>query len=143
MRGTRSLTRPKHAHRWRGRTWGDGDGTALSLAGRSRHGSRGRGGGGGSGQSPDIDSFDWPGTKPAFVANGFWVTPEGNVWVERYVPAGEPSVFDVLGADAQAEGEGDSSRGSRCRWVGRGTIYLIETDDDGLQWLERHKRWEF
>ncbi len=67
---------------------------------------------------------------------------EGNVWVERYVPAGEPSVLDVFGADANLKGRVTVPAAREIVGFGRGTIYLIETDDDGLQWLERHKRSE-
>lgn len=125
--------------------WVEGVGGGLRVEVAMRNGQRqmsfSRGGGGG-GRSPDIDSFDWPETKPAFVPNGVWVTPEGNVWVERYVPAGEPSVFDVFGADANLKGRVTLPAGRDIVGFGRGTIYLIETDDDGLQWLERHKRSE-
>jgi hypothetical protein len=52
-------------------------------------------GGGSRDEGPDLDSLAWPDHKPAFVSNGVWVTPQGDVWVQRHVSAGEPVWFDV------------------------------------------------
>lgn len=100
--------------------------------------------GGGAGASVDIDGFEWPDTKPAFVSNGVYVTPEGDIWVRRHVPAGEPPMIDVFGEDANLKARLRLPEGRRIVGFGRGTLYLIRTDEDGLQWLERYRRttWE-
>ena len=95
--------------------------------------------GGGSGRQPDTDGLDWPEVKPAFVAQGVWVTPEGDAWVQRSVPAGEPAVIDVFGPDANLKRQVVLPAGRQIVGFGRGAVYLIETDEFGLQWLERHR----
>ena len=98
--------------------------------------------GGGSSSLPDIDGYDWPDTKPAFVANGLWVTPEDDMWVQRSVAAGEPPLIDVFGADSNLKTRIRLPAGRRIVGFGRGTLYLIQTDEFGLQSLERYLRSE-
>jgi hypothetical protein len=122
--------------------WGEslsnGIRVGITVNNGERRMSMSRGGGGVAG--PDLDSFDWPDAKPAFVSNGAWVTPEGDVWVERSLPAGEPVQFDVFGADAQLKGRVILPAGRDLVGFGRGSLYAIRTDDLGLQWLERYER---
>jgi hypothetical protein len=109
----------------------------IAVSDGDRRVTLGRGGGAGS---PDIDSLEWPETKPAFVDNGVLVTPEGDMWVRRHVPAGEPVRFDVFGPDARIKGAVTLPAGRRVVGFGRGTVYVTQTDDLGLQWLERYRR---
>jgi hypothetical protein len=109
----------------------------VSVNNGERRMSMGRGAGSGD---PDLDSFDWPEEKPAFVANGVWVSPEGDAWVERSVSAGEPVHFDIFGADAGLKGSVFLPAGRDLVGFGKGTIYAVHTDDLGLQWLERYRR---
>jgi hypothetical protein len=122
--------------------WAEGLGNGLRIGVSIDNGERrvtmGRGGGGGGG--PDLDAFEWPDDKPPFVANGVWVTPEGDAWVERSGPAGEPVQFDVFGADAQLKGSVILPAGCDLVGFGDGSVYVVRTDDLGLQWLERYKR---
>ncbi len=97
-------------------------------------------GGGDFGDGPDPDSFEWPDHKPAFTSNGVWVTPEGDMWVRRHVPAGEPLRFDVFGADAQLKGEVTLPAGRDIVGFGTAAVYVVRTDDMGLQWLEQYER---
>jgi hypothetical protein len=96
--------------------------------------------GGGPDDSPDIDSLEWPDHKPAFVSNGVWVTPEGDVWVQRHVPAGEPVRFDVFGADAELKGKITLPAGRSVVGIGKSAVYVVRTDELGLQWLEQYRR---
>jgi hypothetical protein len=109
----------------------------ISVSDGDRRVTLGRGGGGGG---PDIDSLDWPETKPAFADDGIWVTPEGYMWVRRQVAAGEPVRFDVFGPDANLRGAIMLPAGRRIVGFGRDTVYVTRTDDLGLQWLERYRR---
>lgn len=121
--------------------WAEGVGNGvrigISVSDGDHRVSLGRGGGSGG---PDIDSLDWPETKPPFVNNGVWVTPEGDMWVRRHVPAGEAVRFDVFGPDASLQGAITLPTGRQVVGFGRGTVYVTRTDDLGLQWLERYRR---
>jgi hypothetical protein len=109
----------------------------MASAGGERRISMSRGGGG---DGPDLDSLEWPDHKPAFLSNGVWVTPEGDVWVQRHVSAGEPVQFDVFGADAELKGKVTLPAGRNVVGIGKSAVYVVRTDELGLQWLEMYGR---
>ncbi len=96
-----------------------------------------RGGGGGP-QSP-FDSADWPDVAPAFRYGGAVVTPNGDLWVERYVSSGDDPLFDVFDENGQKRGELKLPAGRQVVGFGDGTVYLARIDEDDLQWLERYR----
>ena len=87
----------------------------------------------------------WPREKPAFetttlpFAAGALVAPDGRLWVPRHGPAADPvrryDVFDGFGAVVA-----QVALPPRTRVVGFGarSVYLVRTDDDDLQYLQRH-----
>ena len=96
------------------------------------------------GAFPGIDDLAWPENLPVFRIEETLVSPRGEVWIHRMMPAGGPGrveVFDerairvefielppqssVIGFAAGAE------PGSK--------VYLARTDDVGLIWLERYR----
>ncbi len=116
---------------------GNGLRVGISIDSGERRLSMGRGGDGGG---LDPDDFEWPEVKPAFVADGVSVTPEGDAWVERHVPAGTEKLFDVFGPDARLEARVRLPRGRDVVGFGADRLYAVRTDDLGLQWLEVWRR---
>ncbi len=96
-----------------------------------------RGGGRGA---PSVDGFQWPETKPPFVSESVRVGPLGQVWVERYVAAGERPILDVFDEEGKHVAAVTIPLDSSLRGFGDGTIYLTRRDDVGFQWLERYER---
>ena len=94
--------------------------------------------GGDSGAGPDIDALDWPKVMPPILGDGIWVRSCGEVWVQRSRPAGEAPVIDIFGADARVKARVSLPEGREIVGFGPGTLYLVGTDDLGLQWLERY-----
>ncbi len=95
----------------------------------------GRGGpGGGAGQA----DLEWPPVKPPFNAAWVRVSPEGDLWVERYVPAGAPRQYDVFGPDANLKLRVTLPAGRRLVALGQGVVYTRHLDDSDLQYLERY-----
>ncbi len=141
VRGTRVDYKPLKIDRADKEEWaeslGEGVRVGIMMSNGERRVSLGRGGGSGE---PDLDSFEWPDAKPAFQNNGVWVTPEGDMWVRRHVAAGESIRFDVFGADAELKGAVMLPAGRQIVGFGRGALYVVRTDDLGLQWLERYRR---
>lgn len=111
---------------------------SISVENGQRRVSLGRGSGGQGG--PDPDRLDWPEFKPSFVATRVWVAPTGDVWVRRHVPAGRPGEIDIFGADGQRRGSLTLPPDRRIVGFGRGVVFLMRTDEMGLQWLERYRR---
>lgn len=94
-----------------------------------------RGGGGGSGRG--VDAYDWPDVLPPFRPKRSRVAPDGTLWVERYVSAGSPPVLDVFDSRGRRIGEFSPGAGRRVAGFGDGFVFLVYTDDVGLQWVER------
>jgi len=90
-----------------------------------------------------IDDFDWPSTLPTF-GRGTIVSPQGEAWVARMMPAGELARYDVFDESGNRVGFIELPPGSKI--IGFGTAsqastvaYVTHTDDVGSVWLERYK----
>jgi hypothetical protein len=116
---------------------GNGIRVGISFDDGDRRMSMGRGGGE---DLPEPGDFEWPETKPPFVSNGVYVTPEGDMWVERHVPAGADVHFDIFGKDAQLKGSITFPAGLDLVGFGHGRTYMVRTDEMGLQRLEVYAR---
>lgn len=120
--------------------WLDAQANGLRVGVSIENGQRrmafGRGGGG----QRDADSFDWPDHKPIFTAGGVWVAPDGDMWVRRHVPAGDPVRFDVFGRDARLKAIITLPPDREIVGFGAETVYTVRIDDLGLQYLEQHRR---
>ncbi|UCC71295.1 MAG: hypothetical protein JSV86_12985 [Gemmatimonadota bacterium] len=142
VRGTPVEYEPVRIRRADRDEWAESLNSGITIGIMVENGDRrvSMGRGGGSEPGPDLDSLDWPEHKPAFVSNGVWVAPEGDVWVERHVPAGERVQFDVFGADAELKGRVTLPASRDVVGIGRSSVYVVRTDDLGLQWLELYRR---
>ena len=89
---------------------------------------------------PDLDQMDFPEYKPAFQRRGVVVTPEGEVWVQRYVEYGEPETYDVFDAQGRRVKQVTLPEGREFVGFGNGVLYAVYADQDDLQWLERYRR---
>jgi hypothetical protein len=89
---------------------------------------------------PDIEELDWPDFKPPFPPNATWVTPEGELWVERYVEFGGPQTFDMFDAEGRRIKQVVLPEGRKLVGFGLRTVYLVNVDESDLQWLERYGR---
>ncbi len=78
--------------------------------------------------------------KPPFVPGGAWTTPQGELWVERSVPFGTPTTYDVFDDQATRVKQMVLPEGRRLLGFGRGVLYAVVEDEDGLQWVEKFSR---
>jgi hypothetical protein len=104
----------------------------------------GAGGGGGGGGTVTLPPPEFADTKPPFDGASqasVVVSQDGEVWVLRTRPASDkvPSydVFDRTGALVKKVSLNPSSR---VVGFGKGTVYVVRTDEDDLQYLQRYKR---
>jgi hypothetical protein len=89
-------------------------------------------------QEPSTAGYKWPTAKPPFEPGSLRMDPRGRVWVRRYRAAGEPTLYDVFGADGNHAGS--VTFPARRTLVGFGArgLYAVEVDDDGQYWIERY-----
>lgn len=95
---------------------------------------------GGAPGVPAVDEYQWPETKPPFEAGSARVTPAGQLWVARSVPAGERPTVDVFDGDGRLCGSVVLPIERTVVGFGRNAVYLARTDELGFQWLERYDR---
>lgn len=86
----------------------------------------------------DVDSFEWPETKPAFSSDGVEMDFAGRVWVRRNVKAGEPALYDVFGPDGRRSGQVRLPAGRTLIGFSRDYVYLARSDELDFRWLERY-----
>lgn len=79
-------------------------------------------------------------TLPPFAARAPRISPEGVMWVERAQHAGESARFDLFDQSGNRIGRAVLPPGRRLLGLGRGTLYLIATDESGVERVERYRR---
>jgi hypothetical protein len=106
------------------RTDGPGGGSAQARAGRAT-------------DLPPIT--DWPEYKPPFVGNAATVAPNGELWVRRTRPAGDDAPFyDVFNGQGHLVRHLRLPKGTRLVGFGTKSAYLVRTDADDLQYLQKY-----
>ena len=74
-----------------------------------------------------------------FVGRAAQVGLDGNLWVTRVGAFGaKTSVVDVFDASGKLVRRVMFPATHRLAGFGKGTVYLVRTDNDGLQWVERY-----
>jgi hypothetical protein len=88
----------------------------------------------------DDATMTWPELKPAFVSSSVLAGPDGTVWALRSrAHTDNVPVYDVFGADGRVSHRVALPVGARLVGFGNGVAYLVTTDADDLQYLERHR----
>lgn len=82
----------------------------------------------------------FPAQKPPFVEDGVFRSPGGQIWVVRSPATGTTRSrrVDVLDAGGRRIRELELPAGRKLLALERRGIYLVEEDEDGLQYLERY-----
>lgn len=142
VRGQPVAVRPVPIRAAEREEWAASVGGGLSIGVENRNGEitttfrRGRPGA----QQPDLSGLEWPARKPPFVSANVFATPEGEVWVERSVAAGAPREYDVFDRQGALTARYILQPARRVVGFGNGTVYVVRTDEDDLQYLERYRR---
>ena len=94
---------------------------------------------------PGTTDADFPDVKPPFVEDyvgrSAMISGEGELWVTRAGAYGATtSTIDVFDAAGALVRHVSIPATHRVGGFGKGVVYLVRTDDDGLQWLERYER---
>lgn len=81
----------------------------------------------------------FPRQLPPFREQAALMSPAGDIWVKRNSPARTTQrEVDILGANGQRKATLKLPPRATLFALGSGGVYVIVTDDDGLQTLERH-----
>ncbi len=103
-----------------------------------------RGGSLGGGDPPSVEDQEWGETFPPFRNRRAIVSPQNEVWVQRWLPVDQPPMMDVFGPDGVLMGSVIVPENSQLIGFGQGpgggdVAYIVRTDEVGLQWLERYR----
>jgi len=77
-----------------------------------------------------------PPFDPALV----WLAPDGELWVGRWMPAGEAQVYDVFDRAGRRRFQVQLGPARQVAGLGDRRLYVTQTDEDGLQVLELYAR---
>jgi hypothetical protein len=88
---------------------------------------------------PPPEPTEWPTTKPPFSPGATWIAPNAEVWVMRSRAANDSvPVADVFDDHGRRVGSVRLPAGTRLVGFGAARAYLVRTDSDGLQFLQRY-----
>jgi hypothetical protein len=89
---------------------------------------------------PNVDNMEWPEYMPPTVARTARIAPDGTLWVERSAPSNtDERTYDVFDARGSLVQHVSLPSDRRVVAFGDGVVYVIRTDQDDLQWLERYR----
>jgi hypothetical protein len=94
-----------------------------------------------SGRAPrtPADIPAWPDVIPPFVGSALLAAPDGAVWIRK--SATEPKArgtYDVVDRQSRLVRRVSMAANDRLIGFGPGVLYVIGTDSDGIQRLQRH-----
>jgi hypothetical protein len=103
-----------------------------------------RGGAGMMGDEPNLTDYEWAEDFPPFRPDRSRVSPTGELWVERWLPATmdpQMDIFDGAGMKLGTVGlpPGRELIGFGSTADGSPAVYLVRTDEFDLKWLERYR----
>jgi hypothetical protein len=92
-----------------------------------------------SGPPPGMPELKWPTHKPPFLDQAVIAGPGQQIWILRTQPAGQSLArYDVIDSTGAVRERVTVPVGSRVVGFGASSVYVVRTDEDGLQWLERY-----
>ena len=94
-----------------------------------------------SGPPPGMPELKWPTHKPPFLEQSVLAGPDKQLWILRTQPAGQALArYDVIDSTGMVREMVTVPIKSRIVGFGVSSVYVVRTDEDGLQWLERYRR---
>ena len=97
-----------------------------------------RAGRGGPPGIDDLDSYEWPDSKPAFHQGRIPVDSLGRAWVRRHTAAGDAPVYDLFDGSGTRTATIELPMERRVVAFGDGVVYAVRMDEFDLQYLERY-----
>jgi hypothetical protein len=87
----------------------------------------------------DLASFaEWPEIMPPFLTESLLRAPDGRLWIRRTPTAAQPNPpYDVVDRRGVLVDRVSSGKDVDIVGFGRGVVYTVLTDDDGIQHVQR------
>ena len=76
---------------------------------------------------------------PPFLERALMFSNDGFLWIRRTGPPGQPPTYDVIDRAGDLVQKVVLEKGSRLVGFGNGVVYIARVDQDGLQYLQKHK----
>jgi hypothetical protein len=81
---------------------------------------------------------DWPATLPPFLTSAVLPGHDGRVWIRRTPRAGDSRTFyDIVSREGTLVARLALGANEHVAGFGRAAVYVITTDEDGIQRLSR------
>jgi sugar lactone lactonase YvrE len=77
-------------------------------------------------------------TLPFFRPGDTRVDSRNRVWVGRWLSTSDARRYDVFDEQGQLTASVRLPKGRTLLTLGRQSLYLVNVDEDGLQWIERY-----
>lgn len=88
---------------------------------------------------PPPEPTEWPATMPPFLAGAAVASPAGETWVLRARSATDPvPTYDVFNGEGRQIARVVLPAKTRVVGFGAKSVYLVRTDSDDLQYLQRY-----
>ena len=87
----------------------------------------------------DIEPAGWPRFLPPFLPGAVSFAPDGMLWVLRTTADPALAMVDVIGRSGKLVARLALPKNRRLLCHGNDAVYLVRTDDDGLQYIERYR----
>jgi hypothetical protein len=95
---------------------------------------------GNSNDRPGPEDYEWPDEKPPFIADGVRVSPDGEAWVHRSIPANSDVVYDVFDREGNRREQVIFPPERRVVGFAGEFVFTVRRDELDLFWLERFRR---
>jgi hypothetical protein len=87
------------------------------------------------------DVTGWPEVFPPFPASGMLAAPDGNLWIRRAPTRNHPATdYDIVDRTGKLVGRLHLPSNEVIAGIGRASLFVIQTDSDDVQHLERYAR---
>ncbi len=89
-------------------------------------------------RSKVVEPTEWPDELPPFLRNAVRFAPDGTLWIERAVAAGQPATFDLINPQGAITRRVVLPRQTRLVGFGVDAVYTVRIDADDLEYLQKH-----
>lgn len=93
---------------------------------------------GGVMKKPYREPEDWPDVLPPFLGGALLFDAEGHLWIRRTVGDRQNPQYDVVDEHGRLSARIELRGKSRVVGFGDGVVYIVQRDDDDLEFLERY-----